>query len=406
MIIIISTAITYTTYSMNQVTQLAESVETKQVNDFERTNESFEVVKVRNDNNQFNMTVINTGDVPVHLTRLWVENTTDSTFPISKYDLDIALAPGASVYNIGQNLGLSVLDSQSYYAQLISERGNQKQLFLNSAADTSLFLRLSASPSVFPTTFATTVTLEIINTGTTQLLNLTPEMVSVTTPTCNQCTYNELVTVNPTSFDSLAPGDTALFEWVYDFSGENGDQLTFTAGLQNDIRADSVTVTLQTIESALNAEVSLESGGLGDQVLIDDSTILFHAETESTPSGEYQMWSGVGDGGSNGHRISLHTETPHFLTNNGSDPVTIPEGNWNVALMAKSDPVPNSLDLGGSDKYDMIFHFEDGDGGDPDNSEGRAQLDLEECGISNYNQIVLIQETMSRLMQLDLEVSM
>jgi hypothetical protein len=52
MIIIMTTAITYTTFSMNQVTQLAESVETKQVTDYQRTNESFEVVKVRNDNNR------------------------------------------------------------------------------------------------------------------------------------------------------------------------------------------------------------------------------------------------------------------------------------------------------------------------------------------------------------------
>ncbi|MHA7647239.1 LamG-like jellyroll fold domain-containing protein [Nitrosopumilus sp. S4] len=388
MIIIISTAITYTTFSMNQVTQLAESVETKQIYDYERTTEKFEILNVRNDNNQFNMTIKNTGELPVHLTRLWIENTTDSTWPISKFDLDVSIPPGSTVSNIGQNIGLTALDTQSYFAQIISERGNQNQMYLNSVGDTSLFIRLSATPSVLPSSFTTAVILEVINTGTTQLVNLQPEMVSVSTPTCTNCFFEELQSATPSSFDSLKPGDTAIFEWVYSFDGENGDQIQFIAGLKNDIRTDTATVTLQTIESALNAEVAIESGGLGDQVLIDDDILLFHLETDIVDSGTaYQMWSGIGDGGGDGLRIQLDQTNPHFVTNNGSKAISIPEGAWTVAMMLKSEEVPTSLK---GDGVDMIFHFEDGDGAAPDNSEGSSSRDLDECGVSNYVQSVSI----------------
>lgn len=381
-IAIIATAITYTAFSMEQITELAETIEAKQVVDFQQTTESFEIVKVRNDNNQFNMTVTNTGDIPVHLTRLWVENTTDSSWPVSKFDLDLAIGPGDTVKNIGQNIGLTALDTQSYYAQLISERGNQKQMFLNSVGDSPLFLRLTATPAVMPTTFSTTVTLEVINTGTQQLLNLQPTMVAVTTPTCTLCSIPvEEQTVMPTSFDSLAPGDTALFEWVYSFDGENGDQVTFEAGLVNDVETDTVTVTLQTIESALNADVAVESGGLGDQTLLGDDILIFHAETTVVDSGiAYQMYSGSADAGGNGDRIELDLETPHFFTNNGTLVNRVPAGDWDIAMMLSSEPVGGTVDT----NYDMIFHFEDGDDTNPDNSQGDPNRDLMGCGISTY----------------------
>ncbi len=376
-VIIISTAITYTTYTMNQMTQLAETVEAKQVTDLQRTTEEFEILKVRTDNNKFNMTVQNTGNFPIHLNRMWIENTTDSTWPIGKYDLDFSLAPGNATKNIGQNLDLFALDSQSYQVQLVTDRGNSKQVVMNSVGTTSLYLRLTATPAVMPTTFSTTVTLEVINTGTTQLVNLQPNMVAVTTPVCNSCSFVEEQSATPSSFDSLDPGDTAIFEWVYSFEGDNNDTILFEAGILNDVRTDTFTVALQTIESALNADIALESGGVGDQSLLGDDVLIFHEETTATSGGTaYQMYSGSPDGGDNGDRISLHNEIPHFFTNNGSQTITVPAGDWDIAMQLKSQAVVDDTDS----NFDMIFHFEDGLGNDPDNSEGDSSRDLAGCG--------------------------
>ena len=388
MIIVITTAITYTTFSMNQITQLAETIQIKQNDDFKRTTESFDVVNISIDNNQFNMTVKNTGDLPIHLNRLWVENTTDSSWPISKYDIDYSLAPGNTTTNIGQDIGLSVLDTQSYYAQLISDRGNQNQVFVNSVGESPLFLRLTATPAVMPTTFQTTVTLEVINTGNTQLLNLQPNMISIT-PTCtDSCQYVEEQSVMPVSFGNLSPGDTAIFEWVYSFTGSNGDLIVFEAGLVNDVETDTVTVALQTIESSLNAEVAIESGGLGDQEILGKDILIFHEELTSFDEGNaYQMYSGAADGGGNGDRIQLDQETPHFVTKNGTANV-VPAGDWELALMLSSEPVGDDVD----NNYDLIYHFEDGV--DPiwvENSEDSAtgasdDRNLEACGATPYFQ--------------------
>ncbi len=184
MIIVITTAITYTTFSMNQITQLAETIGIKQTTDVERASEEFRIIQIRTDGGKFNMTVQNTGNIPVHINRLWIENTTDSSWPISKFDLDYSLAPSNTTSNIGQNIDLFALDSQSYEIQLTSNRGNAKQLLVNTISDSSIFLRTTATPAVMPTTFQTTVTLEIINTGTVtdSMPVASPEIIIVAGP--------------------------------------------------------------------------------------------------------------------------------------------------------------------------------------------------------------------------------
>ena len=381
MIIVITTAITYTTFSMNQVTQLAETIGIKQTTDLQRSTEEFQVIRVQADNNKFNMTVQNTGEIPVHLNRLWIENTTDSNWPIAKYDLDISIPPGGTVKDIGQSLNLASLDSQSYQVQLISDRGNSEQIVLNSVGDSSIFLRLTATPAVMPTTFQTTVSLEIINTGTSKLVNLKPTM-STDLPVCNVCVLSQIGTVQPASFDSLSPGDTAIFEWIYSFSGQNGDRVDFTAGILNDLRTDTFSVSLQTIESSLNADVAVESGGLGDQQLLGDDVLIFHEETTNTVGGPaYQMYSGSAEGGSNGDRIELELETPHFFTNNGSQQISIPSGAWNIAMQLQSEHVHENI---GKD-YSQIFHFEDGVLGNPFNSLNDSNLNLIGCGNTEFS---------------------
>jgi len=68
------------------------------------------------------------------------------------------------------------------------------------------------------------------------------------------------------------------------------------------------------------------------------------------------------------------------MTNNGSNTITIPAGSWNASLALRSEPVATllkSINPG----VDMIFHFEDGVGVDPDNSEGDNNRDLDACGV-------------------------
>jgi len=171
-IVIATSIVGYVTYSTNVITIISESVQIKQTINYERNTEEFEVVKVGTVNNKFNFTLQNTGNIPVKITRLWVENTTDSTWPASKFNINTAIAPGATITNVGQNIDLVSLSTQSYLMKLVTERGSSQILILNSVGEESLYLKLHAAPTVVATDFTTTLTLEVINTGTSQLLNL------------------------------------------------------------------------------------------------------------------------------------------------------------------------------------------------------------------------------------------
>jgi len=302
--LIFTTAITYTIFSMDHVTQATENVEIRQTLDFQKTTEEFEVTKVETVGGQFSMTVINSGEIPIHLTRLWVENTTDSTWPIAKYDLDVAIFPGNSATNIGQSIGLTALDTQSYEMKLVSERGNTEKISLNSVNNNSVYLNLRATPTVIPTGFSTTLVLDVINTGSNKLLNLQAEMDPPVTSCSGECIATGNLVPSPTSFDSLDPGDIATFEWVYTIDADNDeDNVTFTARLVGGVDDATAVVTIKTVEIAENANVSFESQTVSGGTVIDDSILVFHEEQESVPNGGYQMISVDADAGSDGTRL-------------------------------------------------------------------------------------------------------
>jgi len=390
MLIMMSTSITYTAVSMNQVGVLAETVANKQVTDYEQFTEEYGIVKISIDNQQFNMTVKNTGDIPVHLNRLWVENTTTaSTWLPGKFELDLDIGSGQTVTNIGQNIGLTALDTQSYMMSLISERGNAEKIFLNSVGEESLYLQLHAFPTTVSDGFTTTLILEVVNNGTTKLLNLKPDPIPTpSTATCvGICSVKLVSGPTPSSIPSLDPGNTAQFEWVYTINGDTtNDPQTFLANLQNGIDTASAIVSVKTVAVAENANISIISGGLGEQLILGRDILIFHQETTTIDSGTaYQMYSGAADGGIAGKIIVLDTTTPHFVTNNGSSTITVPAGDWEIAMMLRSDPVGANV----NDGYDMLFHFEDGDGKPPDNSVGQSNRDLMGCGFNSFvNEII------------------
>ena len=377
MLIMMSTSITYTAVSMNQVAELAEEVSEKQVLDYEQTTEEFEIVKVSIDNNQFNMTVKNTGDIPVHLTRFWVENTTsDSTWLPGKYEMDIDIGSGQTVKNIGQNIGLTALDTESYQMDLISKRGNSEKVFLNAVGEESNYVKLRAIPSTVAPGFSTTLILEVVNTGTTQLLNLQPE-ITLITPTGTGNAIQVGLVPEPELIESLKPGNSAFFEYIYTIEGADGDTVSFTGSLVNGLETDIAVVTVTDVESAENANVALQAEGLGPSAPIDEKILIFHQEQINTPGDAYQMYSGSPEGGENGERIELDKDDPTFITMNGTLTSYLIASNWVASLAVQSNEVPPSLN---DEEVDMIFHFEDGQDAHPIvNSEGDSSRDLNGC---------------------------
>jgi len=388
-VIAAATIITYVSYSMDLLDTYAQNVITKQTTDLDRINEKFEITQVAIDNNKFNITVKNNGNVPLTLSRLWIEDldVIDST---TRNQITETISPGQIKYNIGQSINYIASDSTPYELKLVSERGTNEEYFVNSVDQEPLYMQLSATPTLVPNGFTTTVTFQVVNNISTSniLLNLQP--IIATSGSASAILESG---PTPSSYESLAKGDVATFRWVYNISGDDDDSITFNATLANAIQGNFVQTTTkiknpefsEQSENAYSSDTAQISGVFGFNFLPSNILIL-HAETLGTPNGDYQMYSADSDGGNDGLRIELDQTNPSFSTAPTGDAVTIPAGNWVTSLRIQSEAMPASLK---NDGEDMIFHFEDGDGVNPDNSEGISNRDLELCAATNtYSQSI------------------
>ncbi len=245
-IIALLSIVSYITYSMNILDKFNQSILVTNQENMDRGNEAFSVGKVSINNNKFNITVQNTGNLPVNINRLWVENKTDPGDWTYKYDINEDMAPAEAVYNIGQNIPLTALDSQSYKIKLVTERGNAQEFTVNSASSAPLNIQLLAVPSTVSSGFTTALVMLVTNNGSDTLINLAPQTPSKTSGLAT-CT---LGSVSPPSYDALPPGSTAVFKWDLTVSGNPTQSCTYTAQLQNPYPGNTAqaTVTLNAIK--------------------------------------------------------------------------------------------------------------------------------------------------------------
>jgi hypothetical protein len=232
-IIIFTSVATYVLYSMNQIDQFGVAVIGKGQDNINRNNEAFEITGVTEDNNKFNVTIQNTGQLPVNITRLWIQNKTDPTWPTTKFSINQIVAPGQTLTKIGQNIQLTAKPSQAYDISLVTERGNTKEFLVNSASQKPLYLQLFVLPDRIPTGFDTTLLLAVTNNMSNNgiLTNLVPNDTTVRAP------FGASVTLvsgpEPSAYPILQKGDTAYFKWVYNISGSSGQGINFTTSLKN-----------------------------------------------------------------------------------------------------------------------------------------------------------------------------
>ncbi len=353
LVIVMSSAIGYFTYGVDLIEQLNNQLITKGIEMQDKTKENFEISIVKIDGGKFNLTVHNTGELPINFTRIWVNNVTDSNWSLQNFTVNKIATPQQTITNIGQGLNLQALESQAYSMKLITSRGNSEEFFINSPSQENLYLKLIALPETVPDGFRTTLLLTVTNNMTKNsiLLNIKPimEIPQVT----GTATYTLISNMSPSHISSLDKGDTAYFTWTYEISGSLNDNVLFTTSLQNGLPQNTASATVEVTDVLLSqqSETSLTVNpfaSAGNQDLL-----IFHSETFGTPNGEYQMYSGDPDIG--GTTISVETVDPDFFTNNGTA-VNIPAGNWNASLTYFSAPYPDSL-MDNNDK-NMIFHFE------------------------------------------------
>jgi len=240
-VIVMGSTIGYVTYSLDLIDDLARQVNAKQDTKINIQKEKFEISKVSIDGaNEFNITVTNTGSIPINITNMWAKNMTDPLWNQTKHKINQLVSPGQSVVNVGQGTGLVALDSESYSLKLVTSRGNTQTTQLVSAASQPLDMKLYVTPTSPVSTSDVTLLYTVTNNLTGGIVqSLTPIIAPPITTGIASATYVSGPT--PASIGSLPPGEMVFFEWTYNIEGNDGDQVIFNATLANAVPGNNAT---------------------------------------------------------------------------------------------------------------------------------------------------------------------
>jgi hypothetical protein len=375
-VIIMVTGTSYILYSMNQLDNFSQAIIAKNQQDRNKQQENFQITSVTLANNKFNVTVQNTGMIPINITRLWVENKTDTTWPISKYTVNQIVTPGQTLTKIGQTLPLYAKTTQAYGLTLVTDRGNSQVALVNSASAKPLMLQLSVIPDTVPSGFDTTLLFAVTNnmSNTGGLTNLQPNL--------KVGSYGATATLvsgpEPVMIPFLAQGDTAFFKWVYLISGTSGQKANFTASLQNGYLGNAVTknVTINTVSGISNVKTVMVGGLTGDDVIHDKNQYYIRFGGDSDTSQTYNiksitmpiagtfknLYANQGSGSNSitftlykdgiAKTLSCQTSSAPSTCSDLIHSVTVGAGNDTVAIGVISNGFNNNGDLGFTVEFD------------------------------------------------------
>jgi hypothetical protein len=358
-IIALTTTVAYVSYSMNTLNQFGQAVMGKSQQSLNTQNEKFQIAGASIANNNFNVTAVNTGNVPVNFTMLWVTNSSSTNADWTRsYPINNFAGPGATIHNIGQGLPISVSPTNSYNVKLVTSRGNSYQFSVNAANQSPVLLQLASSPSTIPSGLETTILLVITNNSTNNALltNVSPNAFSVVS---NTGVTSNCGAPTPASYSTIPVGTTVIFQWSCTISGNVGTAITYNATLQNGYNHNYAltTITVGNVQFASESTSSLSASGLSASTPTADNILLFDQNQFSVPYSGYQMYNTQADNGTNTFLpFSTTGQGYSFYTNNGTA-LTISPGKWNATLRYVSAPVPTSI---GNNYPDLIYLFQDG----------------------------------------------
>jgi hypothetical protein len=294
-IIAMATTVGYITYSMNVLDNYNQAALARTQQTTEIANEKFQVTSATFVGNKLNITVTNTGTLPINFTKIWITNssTPNTNAWVKSYSINKIASPGNTLTNIGQGVTTWLNTGYSYNVKLVTSRGNSLPFFINSVSQQPLDIQVFTSPSTVSNQFDTAVIMTVANNATNAgtITNLQPQVPSVDISACTPaCTTTLVSGPIPPSYPVLQPGQTATFRWQYTITGAAANTITFTTGVLNggSVNTKSANVVVRDIVSSLTAGSTLSSKGVGSSAT-QNNTLFMHSETNLVPSGKYQI---------------------------------------------------------------------------------------------------------------------
>ena len=365
-VIAMTVAIGYISFSMDTLDQFAQTVIVKAAVKEDKSNEKFEVSKVAIENNAFDITVTNEGQIPLKITRLWVEDVTsgvsvEDAIPKS-CSIQKQLGPQqAAIVNTQSCPTIIVSDTSSYKMKFVTERGKIEEFSVNFVGSEPIDLQILVLPNTVPSEFTTTVLFVVKNNMSSNniLTNIVPNLST----SVGGASANLLSGPDPPQYDTLAKGETAIFKWIFTMEGETDETKTFTASLQNGYPGNQVSedVTISDVIFAIQSGASVETQGITVPPT-PDNILMLHQETGDALDGRQISPTNPDVAG---FSIDTGVSTTNLFYTNNDTAVIIPAGNWDTSLRYISKSLPDSI----NNPADMMCHVEDSE-----DSSGKGNL--------------------------------
>ncbi len=235
----------YITYSMNILDQYDKTVIAKNQQTIDNVKENFQLYSATITNSRFNIAITNTGNLPINITRMWVQNYTVAD-SVNSYILGRQLVqPGSKMINIGSCATCPTVNpaSNGYYnIKLVTARGNSLQFNMGSPGTNPLYMQLMITPNSIVSGANATLILVVVNNSTNNNLitNLQPKALSCK----GGFSLNAIKKTGPipTQYPILSSGSTAIFKWTWKVDTVHpGDVETCTVGLVNGVLGNNGT---------------------------------------------------------------------------------------------------------------------------------------------------------------------
>lgn len=347
LIAIVIGALSYVSYSLDILGNFSEQLVAEESRQRNIQNEEFDITSIDVTSlNKLNATIKNTGEIPLKITTLWVDELGVDDV-VQKITIDKTIAPGRTFDFTHENIDIDIDPTKGYNLKMISSRGQTQSLYINSGSVEPLSMVVHVLPKKVSTGFPASLLFVVANnmSNNNNLYNLTPN-IEVSSAN-GLASFASLSSVIPSSYPVLKPGDVATFEYVYTVSGVEGQFIDFGISLQNGyslpsdpshIQSVNATVEVKDVELAIQSGSSLTSLGLETTSSNDADILLLHEETWGTPigMGARQMENTNPDVG--GNTYNTVDDIPMiFISSNMTQEVIVQQGKWNATLQYYSD---------------------------------------------------------------------
>ncbi len=235
--------------------------------EIKKQQEQFGVLASTDGNNLLTLNVNNQGQNPVEISSVWIVNKTLSDEPAMRFDVsyDDAFIPSGFASNVLESQTLQ-MNPDLYDIKVISSYGTIKIIeFAVGSGPSSSGLRaeLITDPPDVIIGQNVTIAMVVTNTGTGLVQNVEPDALSVT----GTGTIIASSSHTPSSVD-LNSGESVMFSWDYQVTGNSGDELRFTAIARGDsVTPDDVSSNSITDTSVLRLPTD---GGSEPDIVIDE----------------------------------------------------------------------------------------------------------------------------------------